>query len=102
MWNIVVGGYSMSWIDYGAYASLIGGILYLFLLFAFRDSFAGRGRISWALQLEMAFFMVLMGFLVWGTRNDSIPFYVLGAVGWIWLAVVIATVLLWLESGSKK
>ncbi|CAD5243617.1 conserved protein of unknown function [Thermococcus camini] len=46
--------------------------------------------------------MVLIGFLVWGTRNDSIPFYVLGAAGWIWLAVVIATVLLWLESGSKK
>ncbi|WP_175058931.1 hypothetical protein [Thermococcus sp. 2319x1] len=91
----------MSWMEYGACAVIIGGLIYLFLLFAFRDSFAGRSRISWAIQLEMAVFMVLTGFIVWGIRSGNIPFYVMGAVGWIWLAVVIVTVLLWLGSGSK-
>ncbi|WP_297435977.1 hypothetical protein [Thermococcus sp.] len=92
---------NMVWLEYGAYTAIIGGFIYLFLLFAFRDSFSGRNRISWALQLEMAFFMVLIGFLVWGLRNDSIPFYVLGAAGWIWLAVVIATVILLLFRNSN-
>jgi len=90
----------MTLLDFGAYAGIVGGTIYLSLLFAFRDSFAGRGRISWIIQLEMAFFMVLMGFLVWGTRNGSISLAYLGAVGWAWLAVVIVTVLLWLKSSS--
>ncbi len=91
----------MALLEWGAYAGIIGGIVYLFLLFAFRDSFTGRGRISWRIQLEMAVFMMLMGFLVWGTHNESIPLAYLGAAGWIWLAVVIATVLLWFGRGSK-
>ncbi|NJE05971.1 hypothetical protein E3E36_07390 [Thermococcus sp. M36] len=91
----------MSWMEYGAYAGIIGGTLYFFLLFAFRDFFAGRDRISWIIQLEMAAFMVLTGFVVFGITDGNIPFYVLGAIGWIWLAVVIVTVLLWLGSGSK-
>jgi len=87
-------------LDLGAYSGIVGGTIYLSLLFAFRDSFAGRGRISWIIPLEMAFFMVLMGFLVWGTRNGSISLAYLGTVGWAWLAVVIVTVLLWLKSSS--
>ena len=90
----------MNLLDLGAYSGIVGGTIYLSLLFAFRDSFAGRGRISWIIPLEMAFFMVLMGFLVWGTRNGSISLAYLGTVGWAWLAVVIVTVLLWLKSSS--
>ncbi|WP_457751447.1 hypothetical protein [Thermococcus sp.] len=91
---------NMVWPEYGAYAGIIGGILYFFLLFAFRDSSAGRGRISWIIQLEVALFMVLTGLLVWGTRNGSIPPAYLGATGWAWLVVVILTVFMWVRRGS--
>ncbi|NJE84955.1 hypothetical protein E3E23_03805 [Thermococcus sp. CX2] len=83
----------MSWVEYGAYAGILGGAVYLLLLFAFRDSFASRNKVSWIIQLEMAIFMVLMGFMVWGTRSGSVPSMYLGAMGWVWLIVVIVTVL---------
>lgn len=91
----------MTFLEWGAYAGILGGIVYLFLLFAFKESFAGRGRISWIIQLEVALFIVLTGLLVWGTLNGSIPPAYLGVTGWVWLAVVIATVLLWFGRGSK-
>ncbi|NJE42686.1 hypothetical protein [Thermococcus sp. GR6] len=91
----------MSSIEYGAYAGILGGTIYLLLLFAFRDSFASRSRISWIIQLEMAIFMVLMGLMVWGTRSGSVPSMYLGATGWGWLAVVIVTVLLWFRSNPR-
>ncbi|WP_297503561.1 hypothetical protein [Thermococcus sp.] len=83
----------MLWIEYGAYAGILGGALYLLLLFAFRDSLAGRSRISWIVQLEMAVFMILLGLMTWEARTGGSSTYV-GAVGWIWLAVVIVTVLI--------
>ncbi|WP_258083060.1 hypothetical protein [Thermococcus thermotolerans] len=92
---------NMVWLEYGAYTAIIGGLIYLFLLFAFRDSFAGRGRVSWVIQLEMAIFMVLVGFLVWRTRNGSIPSAYLGAAGWVWLVVVIVTVFVGFRRSSK-
>ena len=83
----------MLWIEYGAYAGILGGALYLLLLFAFRDSLAGRSRISWIVQLEMAVFMILLGLMTWEARTSGSSTYV-GAVGWIWLVVVIVTVLI--------
>ena len=67
----------MLWIEYGAYAGILGGITYIFLLFAFRDSLAGRSRISWMIQLEMAVFMILLGLMTWEARTGRL-FRVLG------------------------
>ncbi|WP_297490978.1 hypothetical protein [Thermococcus sp.] len=83
----------MIWIEYGAYAGMLGGAVYLLLLFAFRDFFAGGSRISWIVQLEIAIFMILLGFIAWEAHNRGSSAY-LGAVGWIWLFVIIATVLI--------
>jgi len=41
---------------------------------------------------------VLTGLLAWEARNGSVPSAYLGVVGWVWLAVVVVTVLLWLRS----
>jgi len=83
----------MLWIKYGAYAGILGGTVYLLLLFAFGDSLAGRSRISWIVQLEMAVFMILLGLMNWEARTGGSSTY-LGAVGWIGLIVVIVTVLI--------
>ena len=83
----------MSWIEYGAYAGIIGGILYFFLLFAFRSSFTGRNRISWVIQLEMAVFILILGFMTWKVQSGGSSVY-LGTIGWIWLALVIITVII--------
>ncbi|WP_456366386.1 hypothetical protein [Thermococcus sp.] len=83
----------MYWIKYGAYAGILGGAVYLLLLFAFRDFFAGGSRISWIVQLEMAVFMILLGLMTWEAHNRGFSTY-LGAVGGIWLVVIIATVLI--------
>ncbi|WP_297500398.1 hypothetical protein [Thermococcus sp.] len=83
----------MLWIEYGAYAGILGGAVYLLLLFAFKDSLAGKSRISWIVQLEMAVFMILLGLVTWEACTGGSSTY-LGAVGWIWLVVVIVTVLI--------
>ncbi|ASJ01131.1 hypothetical protein [Thermococcus gorgonarius] len=83
----------MHWVEYGAYAGILGGAVYLLLLFTFRESFVGRNRVSWAVQLEMAVFMILLGLMNLKARSGGSSEY-LGAVGWVWLVVIILTVLI--------
>ncbi|ASJ00131.1 hypothetical protein [Thermococcus gorgonarius] len=83
----------MYWVEYGAYAGILGGAVYLLLLFAFREYFTGRNKVSWAVQLEMAVFMILLGLMNLKARSGG-PSEYLGAVGWVWLVVIILTVLI--------
>ncbi|AFN03886.1 hypothetical protein PFDSM3638_05480 [Pyrococcus furiosus DSM 3638] len=93
----------MSLLEDGAYAGIIGGIVYLMILLAFRNVLTNRRKISWILQLEMALFMILIASLAL-TRSERAPTF-LGIVAWTWLIVVVITAVIGLtmeQRGERK
>ena len=47
--------------------------------------------------METEVFGMLNSLSIWGTRIGVIPSYITGVVGWLWLRVVVATILVGLK-----
>lgn len=72
-----------------------------YFAFLFKDKFRIKSKLLWIVQLELALYALSIGVVVYGVRAGFLPSVIPGIVGWLYLGIVLGTIILGFRSSRS-